>query len=64
MDLACDLSVAFRALTGEVKKEKKIDDAVGFVHNLRFFRDFTRDQVKELMSASHIVKVGEGASQA
>jgi serine/threonine-protein kinase len=60
MDLGCDLSVAFRGLTGEIKKEKKIDDAVGFVHNLRFFRDFTRDQVKELMSASHIVKVGEG----
>ena len=60
MDLAYDLNVARRGLTGEIKGRKKTEDVVGFVHNLPFFHNFNRGQVEELVSASRIVKVKRG----
>ncbi|MBW2610295.1 MAG: protein kinase [Deltaproteobacteria bacterium] len=58
-ELAYDLRVALRGLTDTVQDEK-IKDVVGYVHHLTFFHEFTEDQVKEIISVSHIIKVDKG----
>jgi len=57
MDFAYDLRVAFRGLAGTVGKVK---DVTGYIHNIPFFNDFTKDQVKELVGASNLIKAQEG----
>jgi eukaryotic-like serine/threonine-protein kinase len=56
MDFAYDLRVALRGLKGTVKKSK-MEDVVDYVHHVPFFENFTRDQVKEILMASNLVKV-------
>jgi len=58
-ELAYDLRVALRGLT-ETVQDEKIKDVVDYVHHLTFFHEFTEDQVKEIFSVSHIIKVDKG----
>jgi serine/threonine-protein kinase len=55
MDLTYDLRVALRGFT-ETFLDGKVKDAVDYVHHAPFFQNFTREQVKELITASSIVK--------
>lgn len=59
MDFAYDLGVALRGLRGVVKKSK-VEDVVDYVHHVPFFEKFTRDQVKEILMASNLVKARKG----
>ena len=58
-DLAYDLRVALRGLTN-VAIDDTIRDAVDYVHHVPFFQGFTKDQVRELSTASTITKVPRG----
>lgn len=58
-ELAFDLKVVLRGLT-EVTESEEIKDVVDFVHNLKFFRTFSEDQVKEVVSLSQIIKIDKG----
>jgi serine/threonine-protein kinase len=55
-EFAYDLNVALRGLTGAVK-DKKLEDVMDVVHHLPFFRNFSKDQVRELVAASQLLKV-------
>ncbi|MFC1533183.1 protein kinase [Thermodesulfobacteriota bacterium] len=55
-DFAYDLRVALRGLT-ETTNDEKIKNVVDYVHHLKFFHTFSEDQVKEIVSLSHIIKV-------
>ena len=55
IDLTYDLRVALRGFT-ETFLDGKVKDAVDYVHHAPFFQNFTREQVKELIAASSIVK--------
>jgi serine/threonine-protein kinase len=59
MAFADDLRVAQRGLTGVVQ-DKKLNDVVDYVHNAPFFHNFTKDQVRELVSSDNIIKVPIG----
>ena len=59
MDLAYDVRVASRGIT-ETFLEGKIKDAVDFVHHAAFFRNFTKEQVKEMLTAISILKLPKG----
>lgn len=55
-EFAYDLRVALRGIS-EIRMDEKIKDVVDYVHHLKFFKDFSEDQVKEIVSVSHIIKV-------
>jgi serine/threonine-protein kinase len=59
MDFAYDLRVASRGIT-ETFLEGEIKDAVDFVHHAAFFRNFTKEQVKEMLTAISILKFAKG----
>jgi len=59
MAFADDLRVALRGLNGAVLSEK-IKDVIDYVHNVPFFNNFEKDQIKELVTAKNIVKVSKG----
>ena len=59
MDLAYDLRVALRGITGTTRSEK-VEDVVDYVLSVPFFEDFSKDQVKEILNASNIIKVRKG----
>ncbi|MFZ0450146.1 MAG: serine/threonine-protein kinase [Desulfatiglandaceae bacterium] len=59
MDFAYDLRVALRGLKGTIKKSK-VEDVVDYVHHVPFFEHFTRDQVKEILMTSNLVKIRKG----
>jgi serine/threonine protein kinase len=59
MDLAYDLRVALRGFS-ETFLNGKIKDAMDYVHHIRFFQNFTKEQVKELLQASTINKFPKG----
>jgi len=59
MDFAYELRVALRGLTGTIKKSK-VEDVVDYVHQVPFFADFDRDQVKSILKSSNLVKVPKG----
>ena len=58
-DFAYDLKVALRGLKGTVK-ESKVKDVIDYVSNTPFFENFGKDQVKEMLNASNIIKVPKG----
>ncbi len=58
-DFAYNLRVALRGLKGTVKKGK-IKDVVDYVHNVPFFKEFSKIQVREMLNASNIIKVPKG----
>jgi serine/threonine-protein kinase len=57
MDLAFDLRVALRGLRDGITKKDKVDDVVGYIRNIHFFSDFSREQVLEIMKASNVTRV-------
>ncbi len=59
LDLAYDLRVALRGLL-ETNKDERITSFVDFIRLLPFFRDFTKEQVEGLLSASDIVRIPKG----
>ena len=59
MDFAYELRVALRGLTNTVKKSKA-EDVVDYVHQVSFFENFTRDQVKNILKSSNLIKVPKG----
>jgi serine/threonine-protein kinase len=59
MDFAYDLRVALRGMTGTTRSEK-VEDVVDYVFNVPFFENFERDQVKEILNASNMIKVRKG----
>jgi serine/threonine-protein kinase len=59
MEMAYDLRVALRGLH-ETVSDEKIKDVADFVHHLKFFQDFPEEQVKEIVSLSHIIKIKKG----
>jgi serine/threonine protein kinase len=59
MDFAYDLRVALRGLKGGAKTDR-IDTIVDYVHSAPFFGNFGKDQVKEILNASNIIKVRRG----
>ncbi|HUU41671.1 MAG TPA: serine/threonine-protein kinase [Desulfatiglandales bacterium] len=58
-DFAYDLMVALRGLKGTIKKTK-IKDVIDYVNNVPFFENFNKDQVKDMLNASNIIKVRKG----
>ncbi len=59
MDFAYDLRVALRGMTGTTRREK-VEDVVDYVLNVPFFENFERDQLKEILDASNMIKVRKG----
>lgn len=59
MDFAYDLRVALRGLKGVIKSDK-VDTVVDYVHSVPFFENFSKEQVREIMNASNILKVLKG----
>ena len=59
MDFAYDLRVALRGLKGGAGAEK-IDTIVDYVNSVPFFENFNKEQVKEILNASNIIKVRRG----
>jgi serine/threonine-protein kinase len=59
MDFAYDLRVALRGLKGGWSEEK-ISDVIDYVHSVPFFEAFAREQVKEILDASTVIKVLKG----
>jgi serine/threonine-protein kinase len=59
MDLAYDLRVALRGLKGAAAGDK-VESVVDYVQSVPFFDRFTKEQVREILEASHIIKIGKG----
>jgi serine/threonine-protein kinase len=59
MDLAYDLRVALRGLKGGPKADK-VENIIDYVHSVPFFENFSKDQVKEILNTSNIIKVRKG----
>lgn len=57
MDLAFDLKVALRGLKGDATAKAKMEEIIDYVHNVPFFENFNKEQVREILNASNIVKV-------
>ena len=57
MDLAYDLRVALRGIKQEAVREDKVEDVIDYTHNIQFFSNFTRPQVKEILDAANVLKV-------
>jgi serine/threonine-protein kinase len=59
-DFAYDLRVALRGLRGGTAKDSKISDVVDYVHSVPFFGNFSKENVREILKASNILKVPRG----
>jgi serine/threonine-protein kinase len=59
MDFAYELRVALRRLKGTIR-QAKMEDVLDYVHHVPFFEKFTRDQVKEILKTSNLIKVSKG----
>jgi serine/threonine-protein kinase len=60
MDMAYVLRVALRGLKGGAPKAEDVDDIIGYIHDITFFNDFSKDQLLQILSASNIVKILKG----
>jgi serine/threonine protein kinase len=56
LDFAYDLRVALRGLSDNIVTEKA-KDVLGLVHNVPFFNNFSKAQLRELVSDSTLIKV-------
>ena len=56
MDFAYDLRVALRGLKG-ITTSDKVENVIDYVHSVPFFENFNKEQVKEILNASNIIKV-------
>ena len=57
MDLAYDLRVALRGLRDDTERKDKADDVIDYIHNVRFFSHFTREQVQGIMETANMIRV-------
>ena len=60
MEFAYDLGVVARHLK-IARKEAQVEDTVDYVCNLSFFENFNTEQVKEILTASSVLKVSKGS---
>jgi serine/threonine protein kinase len=58
-DFAYDLRVALRGLRDSTKSTKA-EDVFDYVNSVSFFKNFNRDQVKEMLKSSSVYKVPRG----
>jgi serine/threonine-protein kinase len=58
-DFAYDLRVALRGFKGTIKKGK-VKDVIDYLQNVPFFENFSKAQVKEILSASNLIRVRKG----
>jgi serine/threonine protein kinase len=59
MEFAYDLRLALRD-TKESPKETHDKELINYIHTLPFFNNFTKAQIDEILSASHLIKVEGG----
>jgi len=59
MDMGYDLRVALRGLT-DTFPDEKIKDTIDYVHHAPFFQNFTKEQVRELLTAGTVTKIPSG----
>jgi serine/threonine-protein kinase len=59
-DFAYDLRVALRGIKGGTVKDSKISDVVDYVHSVPFFEGFSKEDLREILKASNILKVPRG----
>jgi serine/threonine protein kinase len=59
MDLAYDLRVSLRGLKGGVAGDK-VESVVDYMQSVPFFDNFTKEQVRGILEASHVIKVRKG----
>jgi serine/threonine-protein kinase len=59
-DFAYDLRVALRGLRGGTVKDGKIADVVDYIHSVPFFENFNKEDLKEILKTSNILKVPRG----
>jgi serine/threonine-protein kinase len=57
MDLAYDLRVALRGLKQETIREDRAEDVIDYTHNIQFFSNFTKGQVKAILDAANVIRV-------
>ncbi len=60
MDMAYVLRVALRGLKGGVPKKESVDDIVGYIQNINFFSNFSKEHVLQILSTSNMVKTPKG----
>jgi eukaryotic-like serine/threonine-protein kinase len=58
-DLAYDLRISLRGLSGSQNGER-LRDLIDYILHVPFFVNFSRDQVRELLTTSEIMKVPKG----
>jgi serine/threonine-protein kinase len=51
--------VALRGLRGGTRREK-IEDVLDYIQDVPFFEEFAREQIREILSASNLLKVPKG----
>ena len=54
-DFAYDLRVALRGLDETIKTGRS-EDIVDYVHNISFFENFSKNQIREILQAGNIIK--------
>ena len=59
MDFAYALRVALRGLRGDTQSQKAAD-IVDYVHSVPFFENFTKDEVRQILGTSNLIKVLKG----
>jgi len=59
-DFAYDLRVALRGLEGSANATDRMEDIIDYARSVSFFEGFGREQVKEILDASNVIKVRRG----
>ena len=59
MDLAYDLAAVLRGKKG-ISRTQRVKDIAKFVRRLEFFREFSLEQVRAVLAASHVYKAPKG----
>jgi len=59
MEFAYDLRLMLQVLEGG-EKETHNSELLTYIQDLPFFKDFTEEQINEILSASNLIKIGKG----
>ncbi|NLA74003.1 MAG: protein kinase [Deltaproteobacteria bacterium] len=59
-ELAYDLRIALRGISGSAVASDKIKDVADYISHLKFFQSFPHEEVREIVSLSQILKIGAG----
>jgi serine/threonine-protein kinase len=49
-----------RGMKKETVREDKVEDVIDYTHNIQFFNNFTKAQVKEILDAAHVYQGLQG----